>query len=185
MILTKYCACGQQIEFEAEELAELTCPACGTSLREQFAPKSARVPGALQPQTSIEAPRPSAPPAQSNLAHDTLDHVRKQSCYKTFRGFIETAIDIGLVILAILIVVPLIVVLQARSGTMVAGGLMFAALAALGFILLVALKQALVLAVDAVDILIADRTDRRIHAAALSAAEQIAHERAQAAPIGE
>src|SRR5438046_366568 len=38
MIVTKTCACGQSIEFEAEDLADLKCPHCDLSLFEQFAP---------------------------------------------------------------------------------------------------------------------------------------------------
>jgi hypothetical protein len=44
MILSRQCACGQQVEFEAEDLAQLTCPFWGRSLHEQFAAPKAEPP---------------------------------------------------------------------------------------------------------------------------------------------
>lgn len=164
MIIAKQCACGQNVEFEAEDLPLLTCPSCGRSLHEQFGPQqngeSPKV--ELPPSVRFPASAPMAQPARLSDADKELDLVRRQSCYKTLRGLIGTVIGIGcaILILSVAGIVATLLSFQAPA-QVVAGSMGLIAICALAFVVLIAIKQALLLAIDMADVLIHDRADRR------------------------
>ncbi len=164
MIMTGQCACGQKLEFEAEEIAESVCPSCNSPLASQFArrsenklPKPDLNPSNIPPFPAITSERPSEP---LGLPGRTLQAVRQESCYKTLRGLIESVIGFGVVICGLIIVIPIITLLVTPSTQFLFGAVITTAVGILAIVILVAIKQALLLAIDGVDVLIADRADR-------------------------
>lgn len=152
------CSCGQTLEFEAEELPQLTCPNCGRSLADQFKPKQPIPP---QP-TPSRKPEPT--PTAEFKTQGTLDEIRQQSCYKTLRSLIEGVVTIPCVLLLLLMLAGIVTVVLSPSVQNIIGAVAMIVLGALGIAFFIAIKQALLLAIDGVDLLIADRTDRKAEA---------------------
>jgi hypothetical protein len=166
MILSRQCACGQKVEFEAEDLASLTCPSCGQSLHEQFAPPP-------PPPRFDPSPNEQAQANRAKLDADiariltpsatakTLTAVRANTCYKTLRDLINAGVTISLIIVFAFAFFELYATTQRANADLLSPPILTVlAGCALTTFVLVALRQALLLGIDAVDILIAGRTDR-------------------------
>jgi hypothetical protein len=153
MILSRECACGQKVEFEADDLPQLTCPACGRSLKDQFAPAP----------VAVREPVSSRSDSGAFSRQAVLESVRSQSCYQNLRGLIEAVFLIAVLVFAIIIALDLAVIFQ-RSDS-IPPNLLYAEVAIavacmIGIGIAGAAKQAALLGVDAADILIANRADR-------------------------
>lgn len=158
MILSRQCACGQNVEFEAADLPQLNCPTCGRSLHEQFAPPIPdRMPSAKKIEASFEQPDVTTAPSRTET---TLASVRSRSCYKTLRGLINGVVWIGLALVALFAIFELFAASQRSTGDIAPADLIAFVCCLVAAVLLVALRQALLLGIDAADVLIADRTDR-------------------------
>jgi hypothetical protein len=139
--------CGQSVEFESADLPRLNCPRCGLTLVDQF---------------PSDIPR-SSTPADSWDAEKELGLVRRQSCYKTLRGLIGSVIGVGFFALGLSIAAIIVALLTYPAPVQViAGCAMLIVLCGLALIILVAIKQALLLAIDMADVAIHDRADRRL-----------------------
>jgi hypothetical protein len=165
MILSRQCACGQKVEFEAEDLSQLACPSCGRSLHEQFAPPPASTPPParfdLPPDPHANRAKLDADIARILTPGDharVLSEVREKSCYGTLRGLINTVIGISIGVAGLAIVADVIIMTQRKGDIAAADAIVFLS-CILAIVLLVAFRQALFLAIDAVDLMIANRAD--------------------------
>lgn len=166
MIIQKECYCGTKLEFEAEDIETISCPKCGR-------PVSILFPKPKEESKEQSPPRPPRPPRQESNATSSpgdreravLENVRGRSCYTTLRELIGVLIGVGYVTSSLFLIGGVAGAWQASrtgaSGELIGATLAFGLVSgAVGVILLVALKQAMLLMIDAVDVLVAERTDR-------------------------
>ncbi|HUS37349.1 MAG TPA: hypothetical protein VM680_18525 [Verrucomicrobiae bacterium] len=175
MIMDKECFCGTKLEFDAGEINELTCPKCGRAVIDLFKGQSVPQPesnGGFEKARQERTERFLRDGATSEKARagsdeeTALNVVRSKSCYRTLRGLINTVIMGGYFICGLFVVALVIGSIGAAlSGTLPAEHLAMTWVAAFvvmgaAVVLLMAIKQGLLLLIDGVDLLVAERVDR-------------------------